>query len=249
MWKKWCGDSSFTESGYDVLVGNFSKTNVPVFFSEFGCNTPAPRVFTEIPVLYGPLVTPSLSGGIVYEYVQAENKFGLVVLNDDGSAKLLPDFDTLQAQYNKLDFKTLEGTKSTNTTVAPPDCKSVKFLSSTFSRNFTAPAIIPGIASLITNGIKNPNQGKIISISDYNVKQVVKSSSGTVMTGLKVTPLPDDESNAPSGANDTSPTSNPTSSTTSPAPAATTSKKGAAGRVEAAIMTVLGAAFLAALLS
>jgi hypothetical protein len=62
----WCGDSSYTTSSYNDLVSDFSNTTVPVFFSEYGCNVPAPRVFTEVPVIYGPLMTPVLSGGVVY---------------------------------------------------------------------------------------------------------------------------------------------------------------------------------------
>ncbi len=39
----WCGDSSFQTSGYDQLVAGFDSSSVPIFYSEFGCNQPAPR--------------------------------------------------------------------------------------------------------------------------------------------------------------------------------------------------------------
>lgn len=39
----WCGNSSFTTSGYDQLVAQFSNTTIPVFFSEYGCNKVTPR--------------------------------------------------------------------------------------------------------------------------------------------------------------------------------------------------------------
>ena len=39
----WCGNSSFTTSGYDTLVAQFSNTTIPVFFSEYGCNLVTPR--------------------------------------------------------------------------------------------------------------------------------------------------------------------------------------------------------------
>ena len=96
---QWCGDATFHSSGYDGLTSNFSSTNVPVFFSEYGCNTPAPRIFTEVGALYGTNMTPVLSGGIVYEYAQAENDFGLVNIYDNGTVQLLGDFETLQQQY------------------------------------------------------------------------------------------------------------------------------------------------------
>src|ERR1700759_4571515 len=64
----WCGASAtFTSAGYDVLVSMFKGTNIPVFFSEYGCNQPAgvPRVFNEVQALYGPNMT-GLNGGLVY---------------------------------------------------------------------------------------------------------------------------------------------------------------------------------------
>lgn len=72
----WCGDSSFKESGFDVRTKEFEKYNVPVFFAEYGCNTPRPRLFTEVGALYGSQMTGVWSGGIVYMYFEEENKFG-----------------------------------------------------------------------------------------------------------------------------------------------------------------------------
>lgn len=34
----WCGDSSFTKSGFDVRTKEFETYNVPAFFAEYGCN-------------------------------------------------------------------------------------------------------------------------------------------------------------------------------------------------------------------
>ena len=72
----WCGQSSFTESGYDVRTKEFSSYNVPVFFAEYGCIKPSPRQFGDVPTLFGDQMTPVWSGGIVYMYFQEVNNYG-----------------------------------------------------------------------------------------------------------------------------------------------------------------------------
>jgi hypothetical protein len=72
----WCGDSSFTESGFDQRTKEFEKFSVPAFFAEYGCNTVQPRVFTEVAAIYGPNMTNVWSGGIMYMYFQEANDYG-----------------------------------------------------------------------------------------------------------------------------------------------------------------------------
>ncbi|EEH22312.1 hypothetical protein PABG_04523 [Paracoccidioides brasiliensis Pb03] len=100
----WCGDSSFKESGYDVVVKEFSSYSVPVFFAEYGCNVVRPRKFTEVAALYGPQMTPVVSGGIVYMYFQEDNNYGLVDINGN-TAKGRPDFKNLKDQMSKVNPK------------------------------------------------------------------------------------------------------------------------------------------------
>jgi hypothetical protein len=100
----WCGNSNFKQASYDALVTGFQSSSVPVFFSEYGCNKPKPRVFTEVQSIHGPDMTGVMSGGIVYEYSQEDNDYGLVKISSDGTAQLLADFHTLADQYKKLDY-------------------------------------------------------------------------------------------------------------------------------------------------
>ncbi|KAH7020892.1 Glucanosyltransferase-domain-containing protein [Microdochium trichocladiopsis] len=101
----WCGQSNYAASSYGERVEFFRDYPVPVFFAEYGCNEGLPggpysRPFTEVPVLYGNM-TDVFSGGIVYQYFDSENQFGLVKVNGN-SVSPYPDFTSLRNQLAKV---------------------------------------------------------------------------------------------------------------------------------------------------
>lgn len=75
----WCDPSSFTQSGWDRKVQNYTGYAVPLFLSEFGCiqNT---RQWNEIGSLYSTDTSAVYSGGLAYEYTVEPNGYGLVEL-------------------------------------------------------------------------------------------------------------------------------------------------------------------------
>ncbi|RMY37196.1 hypothetical protein D0866_03422 [Hortaea werneckii] len=120
----WCGDSSFTESGYDVRTEEFSNYTVPVFFAEYGCNNEVtPRTFTDTPVLYGDKMNDVWSGGTVYMYFQEDNDYGLVRV-DGNDVKPNQDFSNLASQFSKV---SVTGTQMSayNPTASPAECPEV----------------------------------------------------------------------------------------------------------------------------
>ena len=251
----WCGNSSFTASGYDVLVNMFSNSSIPVFFSEYGCNNVYPRVFTEVPVLYGPQMT-TLTGGFVYEYSQEVSNYGLVVLNDNDTVSLLQDYDNLRAQYDTLNITLLESANATATSQKAPTCSTQLLTSGEFEASWGLPAQPSGVAQLIQSGISNPNRGQLVQVSDLTVSQTVYAVNGTALTGLKLIALSNDQSNTP-GSNDSGSGGSSTASGTATATGskASSTSKGAAPAVVPrgqgsylAVVVVTAAAFVGGLL-
>jgi hypothetical protein len=216
----WCGNSSFTTSSYNELIAQFSNTTIPVFFSEYGCNLPSPRIFTEVPVIYGPLMTGVMSGGLVYEWDEAVNNYGLVNVNDNGTADLLEDYLNLQAQYLTLDVKALMTSNATATSLQPPTCDPSLITTQGFDDGFDIPARPAGVDDMINNGISPKPQGKLVALTSTTVSQAVYNVSGQQILNLKLNVLPEDESNTP-GSNESG--SSSTTTTTSSAPSATSS--------------------------
>ncbi|KAF1965314.1 hypothetical protein BU23DRAFT_561148 [Bimuria novae-zelandiae CBS 107.79] len=120
----WCGESNYASSQYGERYDFFSDYPVPVFFAEYGCivgveGGPEHRPFTEVEVLYGNM-TNVFSGGIVYQWFQSENDYGLVQLEDnDASVSPYPDFTSLRSQLASVSPTTTQRSRYTPSNSAP----------------------------------------------------------------------------------------------------------------------------------
>ncbi|KAI0477336.1 Glucanosyltransferase-domain-containing protein [Xylariaceae sp. FL0804] len=118
----WCGFSNYAQASYGERYDFFSDYPVPAFFSEYGCiegipGGPTHRPFTEVAVLYGNL-TPVFSGGIVYQWFQSANNYGLVTINGD-DATPEPDFTSLQSELAKVTPSSTQSSAYTPSNTAP----------------------------------------------------------------------------------------------------------------------------------
>ena len=104
---EWCGNSTY-EASYASTNDEFAQYNVVAYFSEFGCLTSGPRVWTEVAALFGSEMTPVWSGGLAFSYFPAESaqgQFGMVTISANGSSVTTStDFTNLQAQYAQVSF-------------------------------------------------------------------------------------------------------------------------------------------------
>ncbi|KAG9739389.1 beta-glucanosyltransferase, partial [Aureobasidium melanogenum] len=76
----WCDPSSFTTSGWDQKVQTYSNYSLPIFLSEYGCNT------------------NTRNGGLVYEYSEEGSDYGLVTISGS-SVTPNDDFTYLQNAF------------------------------------------------------------------------------------------------------------------------------------------------------
>lgn len=75
---RWCGQSSFDQSGYSAIYAQTQNYPIPIFMSETGCIVPEPRTFQDQTALLGPEMDDVWSGAIIYEWIQEENHYGLI---------------------------------------------------------------------------------------------------------------------------------------------------------------------------
>lgn len=112
-------DSSFEQSGWSQNVQEYGDYSVPVFLSEYGCNKHLPRKFPEVESLYSDKMSSVYSGGLVYEYSEEENHYGLVRVNGD-SVDVKEDFNNLKSQLAANPDPT--GSAGAETTRQPASC-------------------------------------------------------------------------------------------------------------------------------
>ncbi|KAF7588477.1 hypothetical protein BBP40_005671 [Aspergillus hancockii] len=139
---EWCGPSTYESSGYKILQSHANDYPIPIFFSETGCNVARPRTFEDQAAIFGPEMSNTWSGSMVYEWIQEANDYGLInygpppgpspvkLLVQDGFTRqgepmpVAPDFHNLKAQWATLKptgVALSEYLKSTST-IRPASC-------------------------------------------------------------------------------------------------------------------------------
>ena len=184
----WCGsDATFETAGYDKLVEMFSNSTVPVFFSEYGCNEVQPRTFDEVPTLYGEKMTV-MSGGLIFEWTQEDNNYGIVDAYANGTVHLRGDYDALADKYSGLNMTLIENHNTTATNLKVPKCSAGLISDAGLSTGFDIPAVPSGVADLISSGVSNAPKGSIVAVTKTKVELPVYATSGGKISGLEISP-------------------------------------------------------------
>lgn len=192
----WCGDSDFQASGYDTLTENFKNSSFPVFFSEYGCNAVEPRYFSEVDALYSEKMSQAFSGGLVYEYTQEENDFGLVKIKDSGDATLLPDYENLRKAFGRLDMKRIHAARKDQTSVEPVEC-SPDLIESDDFKSFDVPECPGEVKDMIEHGYKDAKSGKLVDVKHTDMPWNVMDHNGREIKDVKFHKVNEGDSNKP----------------------------------------------------
>lgn len=126
----WCGESSFYEAGYDTIYEEFQDLNIPVLFSETGCNPDkGDRKFPDVQAMLGSVLQAVFSGVVVYEWAMHENDYGIVEYpSAEGKG-----FPSTLAEYNSLAsvFSSMKPSGTSRTSYTPsnsaPECPESEF--------------------------------------------------------------------------------------------------------------------------
>ncbi|KAI9293773.1 1,3-beta-glucanosyltransferase gel4 [Neoconidiobolus thromboides FSU 785] len=114
----WCRAKSFEGSPYSKLAEELKGYTIPVFLSEYGCNTAHPREFVnELNSMYGPDMEEVIAGGILYEYNDEANHYGIVKIKDGKVEKINEEYDNFKKALANIKPKkyTLNDYKPENT--------------------------------------------------------------------------------------------------------------------------------------
>ena len=169
----WCDPSSYTISGWDQKVKNFTGYGIPLFLSEYGCNTNV-RKFEEVASLYSTNMTPVYSGGLVYEYSEEGSNYGLVTINGN-SVSEGADFASLQTALSGTPNPSGNGNyNSTGGASGCPAYDSPNWL----VMNNSLPAIPAPAQKYMTQGA-----GKGPGLSGTGSQNAGTESSGTATAG------------------------------------------------------------------
>jgi len=194
----WCDPSSFQISGWDQKVKNFTGYGLPLFLSEYGCNTNT-RKFEEVAALYNTEMTSVYSGGLVYEYSEEGNNYGLVTINGN-SVSENQDFQALMQAFSQTSNPTGDG--GYNATGGASGCPayegqnwqvkddSLPAIPEPAKKYFTQGAGKgPGLTGAGSQNSGTPSTGTATAGSGQVTPTSTYSGSGSTATGSAVGPL------------------------------------------------------------
>jgi hypothetical protein len=184
----WCDPSSFTISGYSFLEGDSTGYDIPIFFSETGCNTNT-RLFADQAAIFGSDMDSQWSGAIIYEWTNESSGFGIVdygpfAVTAGTPTTITPDFTNLQKQWSTL---TPTGTPSSlyTITATTPACPAFTPSGWLLSGDVSLPTLNKAVILSNSTSSTGSSSSTSTTISSSPTSTTISTSSG-LSTGSKI---------------------------------------------------------------
>lgn len=163
----------------------------------YGCNKVRPRIWQEVDALYSDQMTGVFSGGLVYEFTQEPNDYGLVNITSGEDVIILDEFDSLGDAFGKTPKQPTIPSSASNPN-RPVNCPAASTLSG-ITANFTLPTTQG--AEYIKDGVDKTKfvKGKFVSSPSLTTTHTVTDSQGKEITdktikevaSISQSPIPD----------------------------------------------------------
>ena len=146
------------------------------------------------------------SGGLVYEWTQEADDYGLVSINSSTEVELFVDYTNLEGRLAGIDLAAIQSANPSAIAASAKDCASVTASNTAyFPGNFSLPTPPSGIASVITNGLSSASwwtKGALATVTATNMPASVMNYtvSSVDTSNMKLVEYACNDMNAPGRA-------------------------------------------------
>jgi 1,3-beta-glucanosyltransferase GAS3 len=145
------------------------------------------------------------SGGLLYEYSQETDDYGIVAINSSTDVELLEDYTTFGERLAGIDVNSLMSANPSATAVSAKECSSVTVSNTAyFPGDFSMPSPPSGIASIISGGLTSATwwtKGAIATVTATTMPASIMNYTGSsVQNNYKLVEYACDQINAPGKA-------------------------------------------------
>ncbi len=184
---EWCGDNTMATSGYNTLNGYAETLNIPIFFSETGCNTVKPRTFQDQGAILGSDMDDLWSGAIIYEWIEEANNYGLISYGAPVAATIVAS--GVEGGFSRRGTPTPVAPDFTNLQNVWKTLHPTGVAASAYTPSITPPACPSSTAGgwLVNGDVKLPSVGQVLQATTTSAASNSASSTGTA-TGSAATP-------------------------------------------------------------
>ncbi|KAJ3204614.1 1,3-beta-glucanosyltransferase gas1, partial [Dinochytrium kinnereticum] len=176
---EWCGNSNYELSGYADRTREMESIQLPLLVSEYGCNAVRPRRFSEIDAMYGSEMLKVWSGGIMYEFTDEDNDYGIVQYSNNGSTvvPIQPEFDAFKKRMQTAESRLKNMTDIIQTQFTKYDCPA------TFEGNWLGSTDLPTL-NMPNDAVCISLAGSLECVANSNVEEKEVGSLLSTACGL-----------------------------------------------------------------